>query len=462
MVNEFRAGYNLDNSKRQSTFIAGEVATQLGHRKRAEQAPIAWASRRSSSPPGPPGRRTFADASRNVNRTLQPERVLDQRQHELARGRPLLKSGGLYTRNMASDGFGIGVNNRGPYRFNGARRGTPSRTSCSVCPRTPGIRSPTRGPLDGHSTDFAVFGQDDWKVSTNLTVFLGLRYEIVGIWHENSDLVANFIVTDGGHHVVPNAEVAAKLPPGAHRAEPHAHRVGSGSSGHAAQRGQEQLQPPRAASRGGSTRANKTVLRGGFGLFHPTVAVQGIRDLLATNEFRYTTAWRGGDPAARLLPGLGLHRPGGVRQSGDRSRHLQAPDIYQYNLTSSGSSEATSAFASATSARRCGSCWWTATTTRCRPARCPSTTSNPDDLARLPVRALRAVHGHRAEHGRAASSTACSSSCSRRWKDGACVQRRLHAGALRQQRPDTGNSTIGSCSSIRTTSRRIAAPTPTW
>ena len=34
--------------------------------------------------------------------------------------------------------------------------------------------------------------------------------------------------------------------------------------------------------------SNKTVLRGGFGLFHPTVAVQGIRDLLATNEFRYS------------------------------------------------------------------------------------------------------------------------------------------------------------------------------
>ena len=40
--------------------------------------------------------------------------------------------------------------------------------------------------------------------------------------------------------------------------------------------------------------SNKTVLRGGFGLFHPTVAVQGIRDLLATNEFRYGNVRRGG------------------------------------------------------------------------------------------------------------------------------------------------------------------------
>ena len=40
--------------------------------------------------------------------------------------------------------------------------------------------------------------------------------------------------------------------------------------------------------------SNRTVLRGGFGLFHPTVAVQGIRDLLATNEFRFVNATRGG------------------------------------------------------------------------------------------------------------------------------------------------------------------------
>ena len=40
------------------------------------------------------------------------------------------------------------------------------------------------------------------------------------------------------------------------------------------------------------------MLRGGFGLFHPTVAVQGIRDLLATNEFRYSNTRRGGALAA--------------------------------------------------------------------------------------------------------------------------------------------------------------------
>ncbi len=102
-----------------------------------------------------------------------------------------------------------------------------------------------RGPLDGYSNDFAVFAQDDWKVNRALTVFLGLRYEIVGTWHEEGGMLANFILDDGGHHVVPSAEVAAKLPPGLIALDRTLPGVGSGSARYAAQRRQEQLQPAR-------------------------------------------------------------------------------------------------------------------------------------------------------------------------------------------------------------------------
>ena len=49
-----------------------------------------------------------------------------------------------------------------------------------------------RGPLDGHSNDFAIFAQDDWKINKSLTLFLGLRYEVVGAWHEKGLTLANF------------------------------------------------------------------------------------------------------------------------------------------------------------------------------------------------------------------------------------------------------------------------------
>ena len=78
--------------------------------------------------------------------------------------------------------------------------------------------------------------------------------------------------------------------------------------------------------------SNKTVLRGGAGIFHPTVAVQGIRDLMATNEFRYIT--RGA--AARCRTGsLSGRPPCDLADFGNQGidPNLESPDIYQYNLT---------------------------------------------------------------------------------------------------------------------------------
>ena len=74
--------------------------------------------------------------------------------------------------------------------------------------------------MDTYSNDWALFFQDDWKLSPQLTLFLGLRYEVIGLFVDRNDIYANFVPTDGGHHVVPNAEIAALLPPGAQAAQP--------------------------------------------------------------------------------------------------------------------------------------------------------------------------------------------------------------------------------------------------
>ena len=188
-----------------------------------------------------------------------------------------------------------------------------------------------RGPLDGHSNDVAAFTQDDWKINKSMTVFLGLRYEIVGAWHEKSLTLANFSPADGGHHIVPNAEVAAKLPPGL---------IALGRTLTADQAGlpdtlintDKNNFSPRVGFAWRLDQSNKTVLRGGFGIFHPTVAVQGIRDLLATNEFRYFITRRGGT----LAHGFSLGTPAvDLADFGNQGidPDLESPDIYQYNLT---------------------------------------------------------------------------------------------------------------------------------
>jgi hypothetical protein len=330
-VNELRAGYNYDNSRRESTFLAADVASQLG----IENAPSLSADRRGfpsfqfTAGTNRPG--NIVDAGRNVDRTLRQNAFSVSDSFTTIFGGHTLKSGGLWTRNMARDGFGFGVNFRGQYRFRGTFTGNAFTDFLLGMPFDVRDQVTNRGPLDGHSNDIAFFSQDDWRVNKQLTVFLGLRYEVVGAWHESALTLANFLPADGGHHVVPNAQIAALLPPGL---------IALGRTLTADQAGlpdtlvrtDKNNFSPRVGYAWRLDESNKTVLRGGFGLFHPTVAVQGIRDLLATNEFRFINTRRGGG----LRNGFSGGTPSvDLADFGNQGidPNLQSPDIYQYNLT---------------------------------------------------------------------------------------------------------------------------------
>ena len=70
--------------------------------------------------------------------------------------------------------------------------------------------------------------------------------------------------------------------------------------------------------------SNKTVLRGGFGIFHPTVAVQGVRDLLAATSSGTPTRAAAGNfrtdsRVARCPP------PRRLRESGHRPESWRRP-----------------------------------------------------------------------------------------------------------------------------------------
>ena len=331
IVNELRAGYNYDNSRRESTFQAASVASQLG----IENAPSLGADRRGfpsfQFTAGTNRPTNLVDAARNVDRTLRQNAFSLSDSATAIIGAHTLKSGGLWTRNMARDGFGLGVNFRGQYRFRGTFTGNAFSDFLLGMPFDVRDQVTNRGPLEGYSNDIAFFGQDDWRVSKRLTVFLGLRYEVVGAWHEKGGTLANFLPVDGGHHVVANAQVAALLPPGL---------IALGRTLTADQAGlpdtlihtDKNNFSPRVGYAWRLDESNKTVLRGGFGLFHPTVAVQGIRDLMATNEFRFVNTRRGGG----LRNGFSGGTPSvDLADFGNQGidPNLQSPDIYQYNLT---------------------------------------------------------------------------------------------------------------------------------
>jgi hypothetical protein len=332
-VNEFRAGYNYDRSGRQSHYNVHEVNAQLGLENPPSVGPdrvgfptFQFTGGSSSARPT-----NISDGSFNADRTIRQNAFSISDNVSFILGGHSLKTGALWNRNSAIDGRGKGVSIRGRYRFNGARTGNALGDLLLGLTRDVADQVTNRGNLDGHSDDFALFVQDDWRVNKDLTVFLGLRYEIVGAWHEKGDVLGNFVPEGQGYHVVPNQEVAALLPPGviAKGTTRLASEVGAPDTLINADKNNFSPRLGFAWRLGG---ADKTVLRGGFGLFHPTVAVQGLRDLLASNMFRFG--------ATRTAPPLAQGFSGGEpfvdpADFGNQGidPNVESPDIYQYNLT---------------------------------------------------------------------------------------------------------------------------------
>ena len=331
VVNEFRAGYNYDNSARESTFLAADVAAQLG----IENAPSLGPDRRGfpsfQFTAGTNRPTNIADAARNVDRTLRQNAFSLSDNITWVRGPHTIKGGGLWTHNTARDGFGFGVNFRGQYRFRGAFTGNAFTDLLLGMPADVRDQVTNRGPLQGHSNDVAFFVQDDWRVNKSLTMFLGLRYEVVGAWHEKDLTLANFRPIDGGYHVVANEQVAALLPPGLIVLDRTRTADEVGLPETLINTDMNNFSP-RVGFAWRLSDTGTTVLRSGFGLFHPTVAVQGIRDLLATNEFRFVNTTSGGRlrngfSGGTAVPDLAAFGNQGI------DPNLESPDIYQYNVT---------------------------------------------------------------------------------------------------------------------------------
>jgi hypothetical protein len=331
VVNEFRAGYSLDTRNRKSRFVAGQFGSSVG----IEVPPLAQEV---------PGLPQFLFSAPN-----RPSDIRDQRQNTFRdvdqsslslssstswlRGSHSLKFGGAFTRNYALDGYSTGANDsKGRYNFTGWATGNSFGDFLLGLPNIAVEQRNTRGdvPMDTFSNDWALYAQDDWKLSPKLTMFLGLRYEVIGLFVDKNDIYANFVTTDGGHHVVPNAAIGQLLPPGAQLLGRTilADDVGVGR---ALMQTDRNNISPRVGFAYRLDQNNKTVLRGGFGIFHPTGAAQGARDIMSRNPFRYSIT--------HLRPQL-QHgfTSGGESQSlgfGNQGLDidLESPDIYQYNLT---------------------------------------------------------------------------------------------------------------------------------
>src|SRR6185369_5235336 len=231
----------------------------------------------------------LSNGGRNTFRPLDQNLVTFGDTLTWVKGSHTLKFGADFVRNAAIDGFTSGRGNpRGRINYTGTNADPLTRFLLGLPANTVQYVNLFRPPMDVYNWETGFFIQDDFKVTPRLTLNFGLRYEIITPFTENNDLLVNFDPTfvgpDGkkGRYVVPSQRTLAAL-------DPRYIAFGVVTA--------DQIGVPRSLVKtdynnlgprvGAAWRfAEKSVLRGGYGIFYPTSAAQGIRDPLATNSFQ--------------------------------------------------------------------------------------------------------------------------------------------------------------------------------
>src|SRR5439155_2396693 len=127
-------------------------------------------------------------------------------------GKHAIRMGGDMVYDDAQDGFALNRNNvRGSVTYKGTGLtpftsfllGLPASTASTV--------TKPRPAMDVHNWENGFFFQDTWKVSSRLTLNLGLRYELITPFIDKNDLIANFdpdfvdpMTGQLGHFVIPS------------------------------------------------------------------------------------------------------------------------------------------------------------------------------------------------------------------------------------------------------------------
>lgn len=362
LVNEARGGFNKENLFRHSNTTLQSFLSGIGF----DSSDIAsYASTVGSFPLSTYGNpaisfnnafATFGNGGRNTDRPMS--QALDTFGDTLTwvTGKHNLKFGGDAVRNWAIDGF---VWNRGNPRGLMTYKGPPNGCNMGPCannkvdafadfllglqPTTASYDLSVRPPMDVHNWEQGYFVQDDWKISPHFTVNLGLRYDLITPFIEKNDLMVNFDPTltnpvsgQPGVFVIPSTKA---LPLIDTRIVSYGY-VTAGQAG--VGRGLVKPDKNNFAPRLGVAWAigDKSVIRGGYGIFYPTSAAQGVRDPMASAPFNQgaTTSglpngWPGFAHGFSPITGGTLAAFGNTPSANAVPVGLQDPRIQQYNAT---------------------------------------------------------------------------------------------------------------------------------
>jgi hypothetical protein len=362
VINEVRGGFNRQSLLQHGNTTLGGFLSSIGF----DQSDIAA----YSSVTGPLTLSTFGHASISFNNTFVTfnngrNTFRPQDQNLITFGDTLtwiagkhdFRMGGDVVRNAAVDGFAL---NRGSPRglitystgtgtnpFTRFLLGLPA-TSVSY------VLQP-RPAMDVHNWEHGYFFQDTWKVTPKLSLNLGLRYELILPFVDKNDLIANFdpnyvntATGQLGRFVIPSNKTLKYLDT---RIISFGYVLAK-DSGLGVGRGVVRTDKTDFSPRIGVAYrlGNRSVIRGGYGIYYPTSAAQGIRDPIATNPFNQAIKKvqdKKNPPTSPLLgwPGGSTHGisplTGGIITSGTNGTPavnvvpfgLRQPRIHQYNAT---------------------------------------------------------------------------------------------------------------------------------
>jgi hypothetical protein len=350
LINEARGGFNREYSFRHSNTTLQGFLSSIGFDASAIDAYAAVVGPSQLPTHGHPFinlGRNFVGFGRNGDRNT--ERQLSQ--YLATFGDTLtwvikthnLKMGADFVRNVGQDGFAASRGNpRGQIVYTGG--GTdPFANLILGEPAARVVSIPQARPImDVHNWEQGYFFQDDWKVTSRLTVNLGLRYELISPFVDKHDIMLNFDPTfnnNTGRFIIASDKTAQYLDPIIPATLPV---VTAAQSGLGIGRGLVRTDKNNFAPRVGVALrvGEKSVIRGGYGVYFPTGAAQGIRDPLSTNSFNSTTTKNDqGINPTQLQPWPNPMTGGDVvLNSGAFSSNavpvdLHQPLIQQYNAT---------------------------------------------------------------------------------------------------------------------------------
>jgi Carboxypeptidase regulatory-like domain len=364
LVNEARGGFNKENSFTHSNTTLEGFLSGIGFDPTDIAAYGSVVGPFALSTFGHPAINfnsafaTFSNGGRNTDRPKSTALTTFGDTLTWVAGKHNLKFGGDAVRNWAIDGF---VWNRGNPRGSMTYKGPPNGCNIPPCskhkvdsfsdfllglqPTTASYVVTLRPPMDVHNWEQGYFVQDDWKLNSSITVNLGLRYDLITPFIDKNDLMVNFapnltnpVSGQPGVFVIPSTKTLPFLDTrivGYGYVTAAQSKLGIG-------RGLVRTDKNNFAPRIGIAWAigDKSVVRGGYGIFYPTSAAQGVRDPMASTPFNQgatasslPNGWPGFAHGFSPINGGTLAAFGNAPSANAVPIGLQEPRIQQYNAT---------------------------------------------------------------------------------------------------------------------------------